>query len=164
MSDIPKRLLGDYALLLTEVKERIRSAQYAALKVVNKELISLYWDIGKLIVQRQAGATWGKAVVQNLSEDLQSEFSGISGYSASNLWRMKNFYETYASSEKLAPLVREVAWSHNIIILERCKDQEKQHKQEKSRPRRQNQKIVSIVPCLCLTKKIYGKSYTIKIS
>ena len=57
-----------------------------------------------------------------LASDLQCEFPGISGFSASNLWRMKSFYETYRDSEKLAPLVREIAWSHNLIILERCSD------------------------------------------
>jgi len=57
-----------------------------------------------------------------LAADLQVEFPGVGGFSASNLWRMKGFYETYASSEKLAPLVREIAWSNNLIILERCAD------------------------------------------
>ncbi|MFH2067557.1 MAG: PDDEXK nuclease domain-containing protein [Pseudomonadota bacterium] len=122
MSKIAKRLPDDYAALLIQVKERVRSAQYEALKAVNKELIGLYWDIGRLIVERQAGDTWGKSVVERLSEDLRREFPGIGGFSASNLWRMKSFYETYTSSEKLAPLVREIAWSHNIIILERCED------------------------------------------
>jgi len=122
MSKIKQVLPDDYGTLLVQVKERVRSAQYDALKAVNKELVGLYWDIGRLIVERQAGATWGKAVVERLSEDLRSEFPGILGFSASNLWRMKSFYETYASSEKLAPLVREIAWSHNIVILERCED------------------------------------------
>ncbi len=114
--------INAYASLLTEVKERIRSAQYNALKTVNKELVSLYWDIGKSIVERQKIEGWGKSVVQQLASDLQAEFPGIGGFSSSNLWRMKLFYETYARTPKLAPLVREIAWSHNIIILQRCKD------------------------------------------
>ena len=118
----PKLLLNEYATLLAEVKERIRAAQYAALRAVNQELIALYWDIGKLIVERQQGATWGKSVVEKLAADLRTDFPGISGFSASNLWRMKLFYETYAQQEKLAPLVREIGWSHNLIIFERCKD------------------------------------------
>ena len=76
----------DYSRLLSEIKERIRSAQYAALKVVNKELVGLYWDIGKKIVARQEKAEWGKAVVEQLAIDLRKEFPGISGFSASNLW------------------------------------------------------------------------------
>lgn len=123
MSGLKKNNPGpDYVLLLAEVKERVSSAQYAALKAVNTELVGLYWDIGRMIVQRQAGFTWGKSIVQQLAGDLQREFPGIGGFSASNLWRMKAFYETYLDLEKLAPLVREIGWSHNIVILERCSD------------------------------------------
>ena len=68
---------NDYKELLVEIKQRVRSAQYEALKAVNKELISLYWDIGRIIVERQQGKTWGKTIVKNLAKDLQSEFSGI---------------------------------------------------------------------------------------
>jgi len=112
----------DYPRLLTEIKERIRSAQYEALKAVNKELIGLYWDIGRMIVERQVVEGWGKAVVKQLATDLQTEFPGVGGFSASNLWRMKAFFEAYTGHEKLAPLVREIAWSHNLVIMERCKD------------------------------------------
>lgn len=119
MSEAPA---PEYAVLLGQVKERVRSAQFAALRAVNRELISLYWDIGRLIVERQAGKTWGRSVVQKLAGDLQAEFPGMPGFSASNLWRAKLFYETYAPSEKLAPLVREIAWSQNLIVLQRCKD------------------------------------------
>ncbi|MBT3605132.1 MAG: DUF1330 domain-containing protein [Candidatus Latescibacteria bacterium] len=109
MSNIPKKLPKDYTDLLLEIKDRVRTAQYAALKVVNKELVGLYWDIGHLIFERQKSATWGKAVVEYLAKGLRNEFPGIGGFSTSNLWRMKNFYETYRSSEKLAPMVREIA-------------------------------------------------------
>jgi len=113
---------GDYPGLLSEIKERIRSAQYQALKAVNRELVGLYWDIGQMIVARQANAGWGKAVVEQLAADIRAEFPGVGGFSASNLWRMKAFFETYSGLEKLAPLVREIGWSHNLAILERCKD------------------------------------------
>lgn len=112
----------DYGRLLGEIKERIRSAQYEALRKVNRELISLYWDIGRLIVERQRDAGWGRSVVETLAEDLRAEFHGIGGFSAANLWRMRLFYDTYADNEKLAPLVREIGWSHNLIIMEKCKD------------------------------------------
>ena len=111
-----------YHALLIEIKERIRSAQYAALRAVNLELLSLYWDIGRLIDQRQQGETWGRAVVENLARDLRTEFPGVSGFSAANLWRIKQFYEAYAKNEKLAPLVREISWTKNLVILEQCKD------------------------------------------
>lgn len=115
-------LPADYAGLLAGIKQRVSSAQYAALKAVNTELVGLYWDIGRLIAERQAAAGWGKAIVQQLAGDLQREFPGVGGFSASNLWRMKAFFEAYAGLEKLAPLVREIGWSHNLVIMERCGD------------------------------------------
>lgn len=115
-------LSADYTALLNNIKDRVRSSQYEALKAVNKVLSQLYWDIGGLIVERQAGASWGKSIVEQLAKDLQAEFPGVRGFSASNLWRMRQFYQTYAENEKLAPLVREISWSHNIVVFEQCKD------------------------------------------
>ncbi|MGL5062761.1 MAG: PDDEXK nuclease domain-containing protein [Microcoleus sp.] len=112
----------DYKNLLIEVKQKIRSAQYEALKAVNKQLIALYWDIGKTIVTRQEGASWGKSVVEQLAKDLQAEFPGISGFSARNIWNMRSFYTTYNQNEKLQPMVAEIGWTHNLVILEKCKD------------------------------------------
>jgi predicted nuclease of restriction endonuclease-like (RecB) superfamily len=117
MQPIPQ----DCGRLLGAFEERIRSAQYEALRKANRELISLYWDIGRLIVERQRGADWGKSVVETLAEDLQAE-AGISGFSAANLWRMRLFYDTYADNEKLAPMVRGIGWTHNLLIMEKCKD------------------------------------------
>ena len=115
-------LSRNYVELLVAIKERVRAAQYAALKAVNSELVGLYWDIGRMIVERQAKEGWGKSIVQQLARDLQCEFQGIRGFSSSNLWRMRAFYESYREDEKLAPLVREISWSHNLAILERCGD------------------------------------------
>jgi len=111
-----------YGTFLEEIKQQVYRSQSQALKEVNKELLGLYWFIGKSITVRQGQSGWGKSVVSTLSEDLQKEFPGIKGFSGSNLWRMKGFYETYGKNEKLAPMVREIGWSHNLVILERCKD------------------------------------------
>lgn len=70
-------------------------------------------------VERQTGETCGKSIFHPLAGDLQSEFPGISGFSVSSLRGMKNLYEAYRSSEKLAPLVREIGWRHNSVILKR---------------------------------------------
>ncbi|MGK5092548.1 PDDEXK nuclease domain-containing protein [Deltaproteobacteria bacterium TL4] len=119
MNDIiPK----DYSTLLGDIKQRIRDAQYTALKAVNHNLIQLYWDIGRIIVERQQGETWGKSVVEQLAKDLQSEFPGIQGFSVRNIWYMRNLYTEYIHNEKLQPLVAEISWTHNIIILTKCKD------------------------------------------
>lgn len=111
-----------YSKFLGEIKNRIRSAQYEALKAVNKELITLYWDIGEMIVERQKSELWGKSVVEKLAQDLQKEFTGIGGFSSSSLWRMKLFFETYHNDTKLAPLVREISWTHNLAIMEKCSE------------------------------------------
>ena len=122
MTKITKKLPGDYSSLLVEVKERIRSAQYAALKAVNKELVGLYWDIGKMIAERQKTEGWGKSVVQQLAADLQAEFPGVRGFSIQNLWYMRQFYLEYHNVPKLQPLVGEISWAKNLVIMARCKD------------------------------------------
>lgn len=111
----------DYAALLTKVKERVRSAQYAALKAVNTELVGLYWGIGRMIAERQEQAGWGKSVVESLSKDLKMEFPGVAGFSTQNLWYMRQFFLEYNGHERLQPLVGEIAWAHNLAIMSKCK-------------------------------------------
>lgn len=111
-----------YADFLTDIKGRIRQAQYDALRVVNQQLIALYSDMGRMIVEKQETEGWGKSVVEQLSKDLQSEFPGISGFSVRNIWNMRLFYLTYRDNLILQPLVAEIAWSHNVLIMEKCKD------------------------------------------
>lgn len=113
----------DFKDFVADIKQRIKAAQYRALQAVNKEQIALYWSIGEAIVHRQTKYGWGKSVVEELASELQKEFVGVQGFSASNLWRMRNFYLEYNNHEFLAPLVREIGWTHNIIILEKCKDE-----------------------------------------
>ena len=111
-----------YKTFLSEIKDKIHQAQYEAMKQVNKTLLTLYWEIGKSIVEKQKEHDWGKSIVETLSKDLQNEFVGVQGYSADNLWRMRKFYLHYQGDTKLAPMVQEISWSHNIVIMEKCKD------------------------------------------
>lgn len=111
-----------YESLLNEIKELIHKRQYDVLKTINAETINLYWEIGEEIYRQQQQKGWGKSIVEVLSTELQKEFPGAKGYSAANLWRMRNFYLNYRDSEKLAPLVREISWSNNVVIMEKCKD------------------------------------------
>lgn len=122
MSKAKQLIPADYAALLAEVKERVRSAQYAALKVVNKELVTLYWDIGRLITSRQADAAHGAAIAEQLAADLRQEYPGVSGYSRRNVFYMREFYLAYRDSSKVQPLVAQIGWTQNLIILQRCKD------------------------------------------
>lgn len=111
-----------YQPLVDEIKDLINKKQYQVLKLMNTETINLYWEICEEIYRQQQKKGWGKSIVQVLSNELQKEFPGAKGYSAANLWRMRNFYLTYYDSVKLAPLIREISWSNNIIIMEKCKD------------------------------------------
>jgi len=113
---------SDYQSFLKEIKGEILEAQYKALKAVNLELINLYRDIGKSIVEKQEQIGWGKSVVETLSKDLQKEFIGMQGFSSRNLWLMRSFYLEYKDNKKLQPLVAEISWTHNLILMEKCKD------------------------------------------
>ena len=122
MTKLSNQLPADYAVLLAEVKERVRSAQYEALEAVNKELVALYWDIGKLIVIHQTNTEHGTAIAEQLAADLRQEFPGVSGYSRRNVFYMRDFYLAYCNLSKVQPLVAQIGWSHNLIILQCCKD------------------------------------------
>ena len=111
---------------IADIKQKVRQAQYDALKVVNTQLINLYWEIGKSISEKQS-ENWGKAVVPMLSKELQKEFPGIGGFSEGNLWLMAQFFNEYHIVEFLVPLVREISWSKHTSILKKCKNnQERQ--------------------------------------
>ncbi len=112
--------LDQYKYILQAVKERVLQAQYHALKAVNKELIRLYWDIGRIIVEKQAQYRWGERVIESLARDLQAEFPGIRGFSARNVRSMRSFYLACKDDETLQTLSAEIPWSHNILIMERC--------------------------------------------
>jgi predicted nuclease of restriction endonuclease-like (RecB) superfamily len=112
----------DYQVFITDLKARIRTAQYAAMKAVNKELLTLYWYIGQQIIEKQVTLSWGKSVVEQMSKDIQTEFVGISGFSSRNLWLMRQFYEIYSQSEILQPLVAEIGWAHHLQIMSKCQN------------------------------------------
>jgi predicted nuclease of restriction endonuclease-like (RecB) superfamily len=113
---------SEYGRLLAEIKQRVRSAQYEALRAVNKELVTLYWDIGRMIVERQAAGLHGEAVVKQLAQDLQREFPGLRGFSWRNLFNMSEFFLAYRDHPKLQPMVAIIAWTHNLVIIQRCSD------------------------------------------
>jgi len=101
----------------------ITESRNKSFRAVNNELITLYWKIGKYISHRVKEAGWGKRVVQQLASYIKEYYQDLKGFTASNLWRMKQFYETYGEDKKLATLWRELSWSHNRIIFSRCKSE-----------------------------------------
>jgi predicted nuclease of restriction endonuclease-like (RecB) superfamily len=111
-----------YIPFLQDILSRIQSARYKMLKSVSKQTVLLYRDIGRSVSEKAQSQWRGNAVVEQLSQDLQREFPGIRWFSPSNIWRMKSFYETYKDNEKLVPLVREIGWVQNTMIIEKCKN------------------------------------------
>ena len=102
----------------------IHAARTRAVAAVNTTLIELYWSIGEHLIQKISQDGWGQGTVEDLAATIQRRYPGVTGYSASNLWRMSQFYETYRRQPILAPLVRELSWTHNLLIMSRCKRDE----------------------------------------
>lgn len=109
--------LSGYPEFIAELKERITSARISAARAVNRDLILLYWDIGKGIVEKQKTLGWGDSVVETLARDLQEAFPGISGFAARSLWNMRRFYAAYADSEFLPQLVAELGRGESKVFL-----------------------------------------------
>ena len=117
---------NNYLEWLGDIKQRILSAQYEAMKTVNTTVINLYWEIGRSIAEKHADG-WGKSVVEQLSKDIQIEFPGIKGFGSRNLWYMMQFYIEYQEDTNLQPLVAEISWAKHLVIMTKCKDsQERQ--------------------------------------
>jgi predicted nuclease of restriction endonuclease-like (RecB) superfamily len=104
-----------------EVVGLIKSARHKAYRAVNTVLIDLYWQVGEYVAGKVENDGWGKAVVEELAGYLERTQPDVRGFSASNIWRMKQFFETYRDSPKLAALLRELTWTHNILILGKCR-------------------------------------------
>jgi predicted nuclease of restriction endonuclease-like (RecB) superfamily len=120
----------------TYIIELIKQSRSNAIKAVNVELINLYWSIGEYISKKIEHSEWGDSVIKELAKFIQTLEPEIKGFSDKNIWRMKQFYETYKDFPKLSTALREISWSHNLAIFSRCKTVEekefylKQAKQE----------------------------------
>ena len=104
-----------------EVVGLIEQARRRAYQAVNTELVGLYWQIGEYISGKLAAAEWGEGVVDSLAHHLARTVPGLRGFSAPNLWRMRQFFETYRGNPKLSALLRDLPWTHNLIILGQSK-------------------------------------------
>jgi predicted nuclease of restriction endonuclease-like (RecB) superfamily len=108
----------------TEIIAIIDRARESAFQAVNRELISMYWEIGRYISEKATADKWGKSTVKEFAQFIQSHYVGIKGFSAQNIWRMKQFYEMYSGNEKLSALLREISWTNNTLIMSRAKTDE----------------------------------------
>jgi predicted nuclease of restriction endonuclease-like (RecB) superfamily len=104
----PAPIAADYTAFLTEVKGRILTARFQAGRAVNRELVMLYWDVGRGIVEKQQTAGWGDSVVERLAADLRAEFSDLRGFSGRSVWDMKRFYLACSEPEFLQQVVAEL--------------------------------------------------------
>ncbi len=110
-----------------QVPAPINAARTRAVAAVNTTLIDLYWSIGKHISGKIADGVWGQGTVNALAEYIRRRQPNARGFSSQNLWRMRQFYETYRDHAKLSPLVRELSWTHNMLILSRSRcDEERE--------------------------------------
>jgi len=105
----------------SEVVGLIEQARQRAYQAVNTELVGLYWRIGEYISRKLDAAEWGEGVVESLAQHLARAVPGLRGFSAPNLWRMRQLFDTYRDDKKLSSLVRALPWTHNLIILGRCR-------------------------------------------
>lgn len=117
-------LMTDNQPAFDELLGRIRQTRQAVFAQANTALIDLYWSVGQVISQKVQREAWGKGVVAELARHIARHAPEIKGFSDKNLWRMKQFYETYQGDVKLTPLMRELPWSHNLAIFSRCKTAE----------------------------------------
>jgi predicted nuclease of restriction endonuclease-like (RecB) superfamily len=111
-----------YAELLADLKQRIQTAQLRAALSVNRELVLLYWGIGREILGRQKQDGWGSRVIERLASDLRSAFPGLQGLSPRNLGYMKAFAEAWPEEAILQQLVAKLPWGHNVRLIEQVKD------------------------------------------
>ena len=114
--------MDGYDDFLRELKERIRNAQVRAALSVNRELVLLYWQIGREIIIRQQQQGWGAKVIERLARDLKAAFPDIKGFSARNLKYMRAFAEAYPDEQIVQQLVALIPWGHNVRILDAIKD------------------------------------------
>jgi len=115
---------GDYDDLLHGLKERIRNAQTQAALAVNRELVMLYWQIGREILTRQQEQGWGAKVITKLAKDLQSAFPEMKGFSRTNLLYMRAFAEAYPHEQFVQQVAGQIPWFHNCMLLDKVKDPE----------------------------------------
>lgn len=111
-----------YATLLQEIKHRVRVAQTRAALAVNRELVLLYWSIGRDILARQRAEGWGAKVIDRLAKDLGAEFPGVEGFSSRNLKYMRAFAEAWPEQEFVQQVIAQLPWGHHTRLLDRIKD------------------------------------------
>jgi len=103
--------------IFEEIVKMIETRRNNAYRKINEELISLYWDFGKYISEKVNDANWGDKIIDKLVDFMKREYLTMKGFTRAGIYRMKQFYETYKDNEIVVPLVRQISWTHNVMIL-----------------------------------------------
>ncbi len=111
--------MGEIKKTFGEVINIIETAKKKAYQKVNEELIIMYWCVGKFVSEEMKNVSYGDAFMDELAEYIQNEYPGIRGFNRRGLYRMKQFFETYDDYEKVSPLVTQISWTNNLLILYR---------------------------------------------
>lgn len=111
--------INKYKQIFENIKEEVLKSQYKAMQAVNTELIFMYWNIGKIILNN---SEWGNKFIDNLSIDLKIEFPDINGFSIRNLKNMKKFAEEYPDFEFVQSITAQITWTHNVLLLNKVKN------------------------------------------
>ena len=111
--------ISKYKQIFENIKIEVAKSQYKAMQAINKELIYMYWNIGKIIL---TNSEWGNKFIDNLSIDLKLEFPNINGFSIRNLKNMKKFAEEYPDFEFVQSITAQITWTHNVLLLDKIKD------------------------------------------
>ena len=114
----------DYDAFLAGLKDRVRTAQVRAALAVNRELVLLYWQIGRDILARQHESGWGAKVVDRLARDLKAAFPEMKGFSRTNLLYMRSFAQAWPDEAIVQQVAGQIPWFHNCVLLDRVKDPE----------------------------------------
>ncbi len=117
-----KKMPEDYLLILEDLKKRIQSERLRVISSANTAMVLLYWDLGKVILDRQAKEGWGSKVIDRLSKDLQEEFSDMRGLSPRNLKYMRAFASAWPERQIVQEALAQIPWYHNIALLEKLDD------------------------------------------
>jgi len=107
-----------------EIVSMIVNTSDDVFRYANRKLITMYWRVGEHVSKKVTAGEWGKAVVEDLAAYIQKKCPGVRGFSPQNIWRMKQFYETYCDNKFLSPLVREIGWTNNVLIMTAAKTDE----------------------------------------
>jgi predicted nuclease of restriction endonuclease-like (RecB) superfamily len=128
--DVKPVALKEYVYFLSDIKKTIQQAQVQAVLAANKELIKLYWSIGKMMVEKQQEYEWGSNIIESLANDLQHAFPGLGGFSRTNVFNIRAFYVAYEKVQQAVGQIEDtplfaIPWGHNVVLLNRLKDNDR---------------------------------------